>query len=344
VHLYAYMKYRLSAIPTGSAGTDATVKEIARLVQHDLHRPKIRLLATKILANRSVPSKHTLSEAKAIFDYIVRRVRYQKDPIGIETVQSPMVTNSIRAGDCDDHSGFVAGLASAVGIPVRFRVIGYAPDNVVHIYAEMFVNGSWMAADTTEPQHGFGWRPKGLPYEKIYNLNGEVDNMIGSNGSSVMTQGDFRKTLHQAVTQHLQSYWERGLINLSDVRGYLRVIAEGNFPSRQSLLVEPTQEAIQDFENHIVRNQIGSVKPAGVNDGMGELDGFLSSVWGAVKKVGKAVLGGGGETKVVVQPAAPAQIIERAAAPAPTFWSGNTPMYLAIGGLAALLILPKMLK
>lgn len=340
--MYANMEYRLSAIPTGSAGTDATVQEIARLVKHDLHRPKIRLLATKILTNRSIPSKQTLSEAKAIYQYIVRRVRYQKDPVGIETVQSPMVTNSLRAGDCDDHSAFVAGLASAVGIPVRFRVIGYAPDHVVHIYPEMFVDGKWMAADTTEPQHGFGWRPKGLPYEKIYNLNGEVDNMIGQNGSLTMTQGDFRKTLHQAVTEHLLSYWERGLINLNDVRGYLRVISEGNFPSRQSLLVEPTQEAIQDFENHIVRNQIGSIKPAGANNGMGELDGFLSSVWGAVKSVGKAVLGGGGETKVVVQAAAPAPVFERP--PAPTFWSGNTPMYLAIGGLAALLILPKMLK
>ena len=179
------MNYRLSAIPSGVAGTDATVREIARLVDYDLQHQKLRLLATKILRRNAVPSKSYLSEARALFSYVAKRVRYQKDPVGLETVQSPTVTLNLGAGDCDDHSGLVAGLAAAVGIPARFRVVGYSPDRLVHIFPELFINGSWWPADTTEPQQGFGWRPPKFPYERLYRMDGQVMNVAGLQTSLV---------------------------------------------------------------------------------------------------------------------------------------------------------------
>ena len=340
------MEYRLSAIPSGLAGTDATLKEIARLVEHDLQRPQLRLLATRILRRHAIPSKHHLAEARALYNYVVRTVRYQKDPIGLETVQSPTVTLQLRAGDCDDHSGLLAGLAAAVGIPARFRVVGYADDHIVHIFPEVFVKGRWLAADTTEPGHGFGWRPKALPYERVYNLTGEVQAMAGANPQQAMTQGDFHRTLKDAVSAHLQSYWQNGMINLADVRGYQRVIKEGNFPSTQPLLVEPTEQAIDEFVNYVTENQIGSVKPADQVDGMGSLDGFLGSVWNVVKGVGKSILGIQAPAPVIIQPPrapyVPPPVVTRV--PEPSFWAGNMPLYIGMAALGALVILPRLMK
>lgn len=277
------MKYRLSAIPNGLAGTDATVREIARLVRYDLERPELRLLVTRVLNHARVRSKNHLQEAKTIFRYIVRRVRYQKDPVDLETVQSPTVTLDLGAGDCDDLSGLVAGLALAVGIPARFRVVGYGENELVHIFPELFAGGRWWPADATEPSRGFGWRPKRFPVERVYDLNGEVQNMAELKKEKQVSRGQVRAAIARAVTETLSSNWQAGAIDLDDLRGYLRVIEEGNFPTRDPLVVEPTTRAIRDFVGYILENRVGSLKPGGSRGRLGGLDGFLSSVWDAGK-------------------------------------------------------------
>ena len=272
--------------------------------------------------------------------------------MGVETVQSPTVTLSLGAGDCDDHSGLVAGLAMAVGIPARLRVIGYTDDHLVHIFPELFVNGRWYAADTTEPQRGFGWRPKRLPVERVYTLNGEVSDMAG-NGTLNVTKGQLKKAIKSKVTEVLSSNWQAGLINLDDVRGYLRVIREGNFPTKNELAVEPAQQAIEDFESFIVTNRVGSLKPAGSSSGLEGLDGFLSSIWGGVKSVVGRVIG---TSKPAPAPApapgpapyTPAPYIRPVIrAPQPVAAAGmfgamgSTVPLLIAGGLALFLILKK---
>jgi len=281
-YLFARMRYRLSAIPSGVAGTDATVREIARLVRYDLERPQLRLLATRVLNHARIRSKNHLQEAKTLYGYIVGRVRYQKDPVDLETVQSPTVTLGLGAGDCDDLSGLVAGLAMAVGMPARFRVIGYGDNDLVHIFPELFAAGRWWPADATEPHRGFGWRPKRFPVERVYNLNGEVQNMAELEKEKQYTRGQVKGSIAKAVTDTLSSNWQAGLIDLADVRGYLGVIEEGNFPTREPLVVEPTEGAIREFIDYVVENRVGSLKPAG---SLGGVDGFLSSIWDASKKV-----------------------------------------------------------
>ena len=274
------MRYRLSAIPSGVAGTDATVREIARLVRYDLERPQLRLLATKVLNHARIRSKNHLQEAQTLFRYIIGRIRFQKDPVGLETVQSPTVTLGLGAGDCDDLSGLVAGLAMAIGVPARFRVIGYSDDDLVHIFPELFAGCRWWPADATEPHRGFGWRPKRFPVERVYNLNGEVQNMAELKKEKQVTRGDVKAAIGKAVTDRLSSNWQAGLIDLGDVRGYLRMIEEGNFPGRDPLMVEPTDEAIRNFIDYVVENRVGSLKPAGTLSGVG---GLFSSIWDAGK-------------------------------------------------------------
>lgn len=171
------MRFALLEIPGGIAGADRTVEEITRHVKHDLRRPTIRLVATRLMHNENCPSKDQVAEARAIYRFVSREIRYQRDPIDIETVQSPEVTLRVKAGDCDDMVALVAALAQSIGLPVRFRILGYTERELVHILPEIYASGRWYPADTTEPGKGFGWRPPRFPIERIYTLKGDNTNM-----------------------------------------------------------------------------------------------------------------------------------------------------------------------
>lgn len=344
------MNYRLSAIPSGVAGTDATVEEIARLVTYDLQRPQLRLLATRVLNHAHIRSKDHLEEAKRLYRFVVQRVRYQKDPVGLETVQSPTATLTIGAGDCDDLSGLLAGLAMAVGIPARLRVVGYSEDDLVHIFPELLIGHRWYSADATEPGHGFGWRPQRFPVERVYNLNGGLTDMAGVNAANV-TRGQVKKAIRLAVTETLSANWQSGLIDLADVRGYLRVIDEGNFPSRKPLVVEPTLEAIREFENYIVANRIGSLKPDGSSSSLEGLSGFLESIWDAGKKAVEFLVTPGEERGPLIQVTptvtVPEGVIRAEATPAVAkafgvgLGSATLPLLIAGAGVLLYLVLKK---
>lgn len=293
------MQYTLREIPGGLAGTDETVRQIGEHVQNDLKRLAVRLTASRLIQSAGVQSKDHLGEARAIYGWIARNIRYQKDPIGIEMVQSPEVTLRLRYGDCDDHVALVVAMALSVGIPARFRVIGYSQDNLVHIFPELLIDGKWIAADTTEPQKGFGWRPAKFPVERIYNYKGEVSDMTYgksvANGMGALPANRAiikRSLLAQAIKQNvrgtLERNWKAGVNNRNDLRSYIKLIDDQNFPTKQPIIVEPVREAIVEYLDYVDRNRIGSIKPESEMSGMGELSGFLSSIWNGVKSVVKA--------------------------------------------------------
>jgi hypothetical protein len=293
------VQYELAEIPSGLRGTDATVEKIFHLVRQDLLNPELRLFATDILNRAGTRSKAHLAEVRALFRYVGHNIRYQKDPVGIETVQAPLVTLKIGAGDCDDLSGLLIGLALSIGVSIRVRVVGYSKDDFTHIWPEFFVEGKWWPADATEFNRGFGWRPPRFPVEKTYTLKEGGDMQLSQVVAPelMLRRGDLKRAIIAEVTGVLRQNWQRGLINLADVQGYLRVIREGNFPARSPLLVGPTEIAISAFIDTVVENRWGSLKPQGTRSGLEGLDGFLSSVWKGVKKAVKTV--GGAALSVV---------------------------------------------
>jgi hypothetical protein len=295
------MNYRLAALPPGSAGTDATLREIGRLVKYDLERPAVRFQALKILQSYKVGSKNARREAEALYLWIKRNIRYQKDPVDIETVQSPVVTLRLAAGDCDDHAALMGAMAHSVGILARFRVVGYSQANPIHIWAEVFVGGKWLPVDTTE-NFGFGGRPKRLPFERIYNLSGEVNMSYGMGALPVrlpVTVSQTKALLRAEVWNVLEGNWRGGLINDADLQSYLDVIDGGNFPTKKPLIVDAVRGTIVDFRAYAPSHYGASRKPTGSMSGMEGMNGFLSSIWKGVKKVVgtvvKTVTGSGGQ-------------------------------------------------
>lgn len=300
------MRYTLEEIPSGEAGTDATLRKMGDLIDGDLRRPNIRQHALKIIPHQVSRNDH--ARARSLYNWIVRNIRFVNDPAGIETVQSPEMTIYNRAGDCDDHAALYAGLARSIGLRVRFRVVGSDRNSFSHIYPEVFVKGAWLPADTTLPSVGFGRSPGKQPVEKIYSSEGAAMNL---SGPTRVRRGHVKQAIRSEVLKVLRSNWHAGLINRGDVQGYLRVIDEGNFPTKEPTLVDPAKAAIREFLAYVDSNRLVSTK-AGLS-GLEGLDGFLSSVWGGVKKAVGGVIKtvtGGGETRVVVEQQ-PAPVVQQ---------------------------------
>lgn len=56
------------------------------------------------------------------------------------------------SGDCDDAAILSASIALAMGLPVRFVLLAFAPGGGFrHVYAEACERGRWVEFDVTKP-------------------------------------------------------------------------------------------------------------------------------------------------------------------------------------------------
>lgn len=148
--------YQLMSIPSGAPGTKATLKIMSKLVNQWKAAPQIRELALQI--TKKAPNKNWKAEAAAVHNFILKNIRYVKDVRGIETIQTPVKTLQLRAGDCDDHSTLAASLLESIGHPTRFVAAGYHGKPFSHVYCETLIGNKWLPIETTE---------KLPPFEKI---------------------------------------------------------------------------------------------------------------------------------------------------------------------------------
>ncbi len=89
---------------------------------------RIRALALAIVRDAGIAGKNYQAEVLAVHCWVQSTIRYTRDPVGQETVQTPEHTAFVnQAGDCDDFSVLEAALLGALGHPTRFITIGYSP-------------------------------------------------------------------------------------------------------------------------------------------------------------------------------------------------------------------------
>jgi hypothetical protein len=135
----------ITAHPGGMAHVSSTVAKMAELAQKGSHSYPIRNLATRI--TRNVPSKAPTAELRALYEWVRDNIRYRKDPVGLEWVQSPERTVMEGAGDCDDMSTLLGALAGSLGHPYVFRTVGSAPDSQSHVQLQAFDGKRWVHLD-----------------------------------------------------------------------------------------------------------------------------------------------------------------------------------------------------
>lgn len=122
----------------------------------------IREAAAAVIKAAGVRPRDYLGEILALFRFVRDRIRYTRDVVDVETLQSPQYTLRSGIGDCDDKSILLAALLRSIGHPaaLTFRAIGTdrrTPSQFRHVYVVAQIAGRSLALDPTNPKAGLGW-------------------------------------------------------------------------------------------------------------------------------------------------------------------------------------------
>ena len=151
---------QLTTIPSGYAGTMATVEHVIDLITRGAKDFDVRQTAIGILRRRDVRPKDYLGEIKALFEWVQRHVRYTRDPFRVEVLHSPRRMLELRAGDCDDMSILLGAMLEAIGHSVRLVADGIESARAGRVHAHLHrgpVPGALGAARRDDAlSHGVG--------------------------------------------------------------------------------------------------------------------------------------------------------------------------------------------
>lgn len=102
-----------------------------------------------------------LGELNAVFTAVRDQIRYTRDPVNIEALQTPAYTLKIKTGDCDDKSTLLCSMLESIGHPSRlsYRVIGTKPGaGYSHVYVVANIGKKQIPLDPTPSTVPMGWQ------------------------------------------------------------------------------------------------------------------------------------------------------------------------------------------
>jgi hypothetical protein len=148
----------LEALPEGVTGVRKTLSIMARFARQGRATLRVRELSMGLTSH--LWQKDWASEVRALHAYVRDRIRYVRDGVDVEVVQTPEKTLELGAGDCDDKSTLLASMLMSIGHPARFVAVGMKPGSYSHVFVETRLGSRWIALETTEPVE-VGWSPPG---------------------------------------------------------------------------------------------------------------------------------------------------------------------------------------
>lgn len=162
---------RLAGLPSGRAGTLATLNHMRDFVRASIRSPEqiVRERALRILDAAGVPQRKYWQSARALHAFVRDEIKYVRDPVGVELVQTPEKTLQLGYGDCDDKSTLLAALLESTGHPARFTVIAFGGNPFSHVLAETRLDNRWVPAETIIPKP-LGWFPTGVTEKYSRNI------------------------------------------------------------------------------------------------------------------------------------------------------------------------------
>jgi hypothetical protein len=151
----------------GLAGVMQTLPKMERLVAAAVRDPRVRRATEWVV--RDAKGGDRIAEARAIFNFVLARVRYTRDPSDMEFVQEPQIlleriqNTGWAAGDCDDHALLIAAMGHSIRLTIVWVLAGPSRATPEHIYAAMALPGqdleavdALVALDTASPNATFG--------------------------------------------------------------------------------------------------------------------------------------------------------------------------------------------
>jgi hypothetical protein len=125
----------------GVQGNYDTIKIMQQVAHARKAAPAVRQLAESILLSSGVGSMDYAHEALAIGEFVRKKMRYCRDPAGVEQLQDPIlmiekIARGTAQGDCDDMALLIATLLLAIGHEPYFCIVKYKSSQAFfsHIY------------------------------------------------------------------------------------------------------------------------------------------------------------------------------------------------------------------
>ena len=157
----------------GVAATKAALQLMRSVALTFSTNAQVRNLAASLVQN--LPPRDDLAEATALFQYVRDNVRFLRDPVTVELIQSVdyMLSQDVPQGDCDDKCTLLASLLLSIGFPVRFVAVGYQKNVFVHVLLQVAVDGQWLYAECseTDPPLDLGEQAQVLPYSLVLDID-----------------------------------------------------------------------------------------------------------------------------------------------------------------------------
>lgn len=158
---------RLTTIASGDAGTVQTLRVMRGFARDAVRNPDqiIRAKVRDLLSG--LPPRQWMAEIRALHAFVRDSIRYLRDPVGVELVQTPEKTLEYGQGDCDDKATLLAAMLSAAGHPAQFVAIGLGGGPFSHVLVETQIGPRWCPLETIIDKEP-GWFPDGVT--KAYRL------------------------------------------------------------------------------------------------------------------------------------------------------------------------------
>lgn len=154
-------------IPDGNEGIQHTLYIMRNVVRNESDAPEVVQFARQLTLN--VPEKDWRRKILTVFHFVRDRIRYTLDPLRTEYLATPQRVLDMRSGDCDEKAILLASLLDAIGIPVRFKAVGFEGAELSHVYVEAKYDDRWIALDATE-KYPAGWQPPDIKNRFIVNV------------------------------------------------------------------------------------------------------------------------------------------------------------------------------
>jgi hypothetical protein len=175
-------------ISGGDRGIAQTIRYMygAVMGNEGVGSPEIRRQAIAIVGN--VASRDQAGEISTVLQWVKDNIKFRGEYA--ETVQTPLVTLQLRAGDCDDQASLIAALLSSLGYKTRFRTVAAdpsAPHAFSHVFTEIYQrkSGQWISLDPTVPQSYPGWAPDRVFRSKAWRTMGDT----AASGNTTVSTG-----------------------------------------------------------------------------------------------------------------------------------------------------------
>ncbi|MES2367635.1 MAG: transglutaminase-like domain-containing protein [Pseudomonadota bacterium] len=103
--------------------------------------------ALQLVSN--LTAKDHAAEIAALNIYVRDRIRYVRDVLDCETLQTPQATMELGQGDCDDKAILLASLLMSIGYVPRFVALNQG-HGFVHVWTQVNYSGKWIDLEPTE--------------------------------------------------------------------------------------------------------------------------------------------------------------------------------------------------